>query len=86
MERMDVLRFDQTYPGWYFNPSRWQTADGYVPWRIFWLLYHEINRTVAQRQYDDAFAILLGIGAALGQDGSGVRVLKDFQRAHDLDG
>jgi len=29
---------EATWPVAYFNPARWPTADGYLPWRLF-LLY-----------------------------------------------
>ena len=28
---------------WWFNPTRWDTPDGYVPWQVFWVYWQAIR-------------------------------------------
>lgn len=81
---MDVLRFDQVYPGWYYAPGRWETIDGYVPWTVFWLLYEAMPRVIAQRQLDESGGVALGIGIALANQLEADRLLRTFKQEMGL--
>ena len=49
-----ISKFCHWYPGEFKNGS--------IPWRTFWLMYHEIPRLYAQRQYDIAEGTRTGYG------------------------
>lgn len=34
---------------WYWNPARWATPDGYVPWPVFRVAYDAMEALLARR-------------------------------------
>lgn len=45
--------------GWYFNPARWRTADGYVPFRLLWPAWRRLQAARAADRLDVARAVSL---------------------------
>jgi hypothetical protein len=56
--------------GWYFNPARWGTADGYAPFTAVWVA-HAALETVAARRQLEGFAV------------QGYTAAKDPRREHE---
>lgn len=85
VSRLDVTRFEECYPGWYYAPSRWPTNDGLIPFRLFWLLYHDCPRIEARRQLAQAHAIALGLELALSEQSEAKDVIARFCEANGID-
>lgn len=73
-----VARVRATYGDvWYFNPGRWATADGYVPWRVVWAEYQALGAIAAHERIERASA------AAVLHAKNSTRTLDDwFREAH----
>jgi hypothetical protein len=41
-----VAQFAAHYPGVPYVSPMWPTADGCIPWRLFWLLYAELGEVL----------------------------------------
>jgi hypothetical protein len=48
---------ERTFPGVYWNPARWPTADGYVPFRVFDLYAASLTAALALDRMNTAQAI-----------------------------
>lgn len=44
---------------WYYNPRRWPTADGYVPYRVLWSAFRRLEAWRAVLRLDVARAVSL---------------------------
>lgn len=52
-------------PSLWFSEA-WPTTDGVIPWRVFLLLYDQMNRVAAYNKMNDSQSIALGIAMAFG--------------------
>lgn len=59
-----LARFERHYPGVLWQPGRWPTSDGYMPFRVFHIYETEIAAHEAAERVSDVHAIALGNGAA----------------------
>lgn len=46
--------------GWYWNPKRWNTLDGYVPWPEFLVKWEAVMGHLALERLQQSIAALIG--------------------------
>jgi hypothetical protein len=46
--------------GWYFNPQRWPTVDGYAPWAVVWVQWRAMHALEAHERMSMRRAVRLG--------------------------
>lgn len=69
-----LKRFETAWPGWYYDPRRWATADGVIPFPLFAILARAIVPAEAMERLHLARAIGL---AFAGPEGEGPRLLEE---------
>lgn len=72
MPGLAIARFCATYPGLLYGD--WPTRDGYIPYRLFALLYRAIPHIQASATLSRSHGTAAGIGLAFGDKGA--RALK----------
>lgn len=63
-----IARFCATYPGLFHGG--WPTRDGYIPYRLFALLYRAIPHVQATSTLSRAHGTAAGIGLSFGDKGA----------------
>lgn len=79
-----VAHVEREFPGVYWNPARWGTVDGYVPWRQF-LAYAEALFPLWAL---DRLTLSASIGLAFApSDGEGPRLRRQaVEEAYPMEG
>lgn len=67
-----IHQVEAHYHGWYYCPARWHTADGTVPYHLFWLYWSAMTSHFALQELSMARAI----GLALAGDEASTRRLQ----------
>jgi len=49
--------------GWYFNPARWDTVDGYAPWSVVWIAWRSLQSIAAWERLSMQRAIALSLSS-----------------------
>jgi hypothetical protein len=60
---IQIAQFERAFPGWYHDPARWPTRDGYVPWKMFYVLWNASWAMLALERVNLARAASLALGA-----------------------
>lgn len=67
-----VLQCERFYgTGWYFNPARWTTVDGYAPWAVVWIAWRAMHAVSASERLSMTKAI--GMALSSGEAGKSAR-------------
>ena len=62
---------------WYWNPARWRTDDGVVPWAVFLIAVDALMGHLALERWQQSMAALIGqAGGDLAQ--------RELEKMHDL--
>lgn len=70
-----ALTVRQAYgEGWYYNPARWGTSDGYAPFAVCWLEYVGLQALEARQR------LIVADGTALASAKDGPRVRRQLLR------
>ena len=67
------MQCEQIYgAGWAYNPRRWNTDDGFVPFKVCWVYWAALD----MRSALDTLATVRAIGIALSDGDAAVRAQK----------
>lgn len=61
-----MLHVEQRWPGSFYAPLRWGTADGCMPFAVCWMYFRAMRAGLAL----DALTTARGIGLAFGDPGA----------------
>jgi hypothetical protein len=64
-----MARFERHYPGVLWQPARWRTRDGYMPFTVFHVYETEIATHEAYARVEQVCAIRFANGAARTEHG-----------------
>jgi hypothetical protein len=82
-----MLQAERFYgAAWFYNPARWDTSDGYVPFHVCWAYWHAMEPLMAFERLFVMRAVQLGISVPLKPEVVGQLADAEIARAFPQEG